>query len=74
MITEWRIGQRVYYHYPPLSAHKCYGDIVEWGQGMGRVWFHIRFDDLGIHRYENQPDLILIHPHEPAFVESTWEL
>lgn len=74
MITDWWVGQRVYYHYPLMSAHKCYGNIVDWGESAGRVWFHIDFDGLGVHHYENRHGVTLIHPAETVRVEPTWEL
>lgn len=76
MIRDWTRGQRVYYHYPTMSRHRCYGNIIDWGQTHNRVWFVIKFDGLGNHHYENKPGIILIHPADEPFKskEPEWEL
>jgi hypothetical protein len=73
-MSEFRIGQRVYYHYPPSGGDRTwYGYIIDYIYEWG-VWVYtIQFDGIDTpQKYSNTEDTMLIFSDEPLI--PTWEV
>lgn len=72
--VEFRIGQRVYYKYPPSGGEqKWYGYIIDFVFEWGEWVYTIQFDGIDTpQKYSNNDTHTLIHSDEPQ--EPSWEV
>jgi hypothetical protein len=69
---EFRVGQRVYYHYYPSGGdQRWYGNVEEICEVFGMLAYSIRFDGIETPQKYSNAEYHMIHSDEP--LEPSWE-
>jgi hypothetical protein len=73
----FKIGQRVYYHYPPSGGdRKWYGIVTDYVYEWNNWEYTIKFDEISTpQKYANTQETTLIYSEEPVSPpEPSWKI